>query len=210
MKNSVDTNLNRDAVLDEFWQLVFQTYGTYCDGFTAFNTLHKKLENDEREMRERAKGEPIIIESFSYGRMVRASMKDQQRERVLPQFDYEDVKARNKIGGRNYYYIGNMCVVTIYQYWEDHYREELANAMNLKTKNCIFSDIFGDFADLRRCIIHTGCKANKKIPRSSEKTWFQENDDIRINRDIFENLIDGIHEFVTEFRANPENFIRSC
>ncbi len=106
--------------------------------------------------------------------------------------------------------IGHKCVVTIYKYWEDHYREELANAMNLKTKNCIFSDIFGDFADLRNCIIHNGCKANKKIPRSSEKTWFQENDDIRINRDIFENLIDGIHEFVTEFRASPENFIRSC
>ena len=78
---------------------------------------------------------------------------------VLPQFPHEDVLDRNKMGGRNQRYIGNMCVVTIYQYWDDNYRVKLAKAMGLEHKNCIYADIFGDIGDLRNSIIHNGGEA---------------------------------------------------
>jgi len=164
VKNSEDVNLSSDNVLDEFWQVVYDTYGTYCDAFQAFFEWYKSLENQEKEILERTreaaqndpalKDMPIIVESFSYGRYVPASMQGKQKDMVLPQFPYEDVKGRNKLGGRNHRYIGNMYVVTIYQYWEDHYRNKLAKAMGLEHRNCIFSDIFGDIASLRKCIIH--------------------------------------------------------
>ena len=199
-KRSQVVNLSPDSVLDEFWQVVYDTYGTYCDASQAFYGWHKSLEANEKEILDRTESAiqtnptlrdmPVIVESFSYGRYVSSSMKDKQKDMVLPQFSYEEVKNRNSLGGQNHRYIGNMCVVTIYHYWEDHYRGKLAKEMNLEHKNCIFSELFGDIAALRRGIIHNGGKADNKIPRRVGKTWFQKEDEIIIDQHKFENLID--------------------
>jgi len=62
-------------------------------------------------------------------------------------------KARNERGGKNYGFIANMCLASIYQYWEDNYRDELAKSVG-KTKNEIKSPIMGDIRRLRVSIIH--------------------------------------------------------
>ena len=52
-----------------------------------------------------------------------------------------------------------------------------------------------------------GGKADRKIPQSLGETWFQNEDEIFIDRHKFETLIDGINAFIKEFRVNPHKFI---
>jgi len=228
-------NIALNNILDEFWQVVFNTYGTYCDSWQGILEWGKSLknlpetqENKRKEIlekiREAAKTDPKfedllknitdtgipVIDSFSYCRYVPVSIQDKIRDRVLPQFSYEDMLDRNKMDGINHRHIGNMCVVTIYQYWEDNYRGKLAEVLGLEHKNCIFVDIFGDIAALRNSIIHNSGNADRRIPQKSSKAWFEKGEPIIIDRFKFENLIiDEIYAFVEEFRINPHKFIQA-
>jgi hypothetical protein len=202
-----------NAITDEFWQVVFDTYGTYCDAWHGvlewrknLTNLPEDIKNKNAETLERIKEavktdpklEDIlknfiditpVIDSFSYCRYVPVSMKEKAKDWILPQFSYADMLDRNKMGGINHRYIGNMCAVTIYQYWDDHYRGKLAKVMGLEHKNCIFADIFGDIAAIRKSIIHNGGKAVRRIPQNSSEVWFEKDDDIIIDRFKFENFV---------------------
>ena len=40
-----------------------------------------------------------------------------------------EYKRRNEDGGQNWVFLANVCLVGIYQYWEDHFRKEIASAL---------------------------------------------------------------------------------
>jgi hypothetical protein len=82
--------------------------------------------------------------------------------------------------------------------------------MGLEHKNCIFADIFDEIAALRKSIIHNGWKAYRRIPQKSSKSWFEEGDEIFMDRFKFENfIIDEVYAFIKEFRIDQYKFIRS-
>jgi hypothetical protein len=154
--------------------------------------------------------------SRSYPRFV---PKEKQGKYVhLHQADSEEIKTRNVINGANYIYMANMCVVSIYQYWEDHYREKIAKLLNLeskklkndsrdKPKNRIKVAIFSDIMHLRNSIIHNRGIANSKISQCEVFRWFKKGDQITFDRDSVGQIIDEIMIFIEEFRKDQSRFI---
>ena len=76
----------------------------------------------------------------------------------------KDYKNRNSSNGRNCKFIGNICLIMIYQYWEDNYREKLAEIFSVN-KNDIKSDLFGDISIIRSSIIHNNSIASSKVKK---------------------------------------------
>jgi hypothetical protein len=75
--------------------------------------------------------------------------------------------------------------------------------------DCIDSPVFGDMRALRESIIHNNGKAKKRIPQRTSEAWFEEGEEIVMDRLKFENcIIDEIYAFIKEFRIDPYKFIR--
>ena len=69
----------------------------------------------------------------------------------------EEISADNQDDGPNWDFMGRMAVVAAYQFWEDHYREQIAKHLCIAKKEFEIP-IFGDLRRFRRCIIHNGAR----------------------------------------------------
>jgi|SRR5271157_3085774 len=107
-------------------------------------------------------------------------------------------KARNAPGGANFKAIGNLCLILIYQYWEDHYRSKIARQLGI-TRNEIAINIMGDLRILRRSIIHHHAVAENDIEKCQIINWFKIGDEIFLTEEQFEIVIRHIRQGTEEF-----------
>jgi hypothetical protein len=198
-------NLGNEStkVLDEFLSISRDIISVYFDAITGFDRNLEWMNNNQKKSVEYFKGksEDITIAkldeaAFIYG--------DGNPNLGMPEiFHYatqKEYKDRNKPDERNYKFIGNMCLITIYQYWEDNYREKLANTLSLQ-KDAIKSDLFGDIAIIRNSIIHNNSVASSKVNKCKILKWFQSGDRIFINQDMLKTILRNIqkHKLIIEF-----------
>ena len=95
-----------------------------------------------------------------------------------------------------------MCVLIIYQYWEDYFRGEIAKQLGVK-KDDILSDIMGDLRLLRHSIVHHGGIALKEIENCEVIKWFREGDEIFINENKLKQII-----FIIKNSIHDGNFLK--
>lgn len=97
----------------------------------------------------------------------------------------------------------NMCIVMMYAYWEDNYREKIAHAAGFKSKNDVRCDIMRDLGILRNSIIH-----HKSYLINDKKckilTWLQPNDKINIDLVQFEEVKRQIEKWLSELSQELE------
>lgn len=106
---------------------------------------------------------------------------------------------KEKIGknGTNIKLIGNMCLVMIYQYWEDRYREEIAKSKDIN-KGELTSDLIGDIRHFRNSIIHNNGRAIPEVDRCKILKWFRAGDEIVIDSVKMDQLINQLKREVNE------------
>ena len=56
---------------------------------------------------------------------------------VLYYFSQKEYKESNRENGCNYKFIGSMCLIIIYQYWEDYFRGEIARQLTVQKDEII-------------------------------------------------------------------------
>lgn len=217
-----------DLILTEFRDIVDGIYGVYCDATSGFQKVRDEAIEDENEAKEHfqeLQNSNPLHGNISFGGVGRSYPrlvpKEKQGKYIhLHQADSEEIKTRNAINGANYFYMANMCVVSIYQYWEDHYRGILAQLLKLEgqklkdgkldnPKNRIKAPVFGDIMRLRHSIIHNRGIATSEVSRCEVFRWFQKGDQISLDRDRIGEIIDEIMIFIEEFRVNQNKFIAS-
>jgi len=89
-----------------------------------------------------------------------------------------EVKNRNKPGGSNFIFLGQICVIGFFDYWNEYLRKEYAIAKELLDSNekdekkikkilakTVSDDFWGDMGYLRNSIIHNRGFASSKIKR---------------------------------------------
>ena len=111
-----------------------------------------------------------------------------------------EYKERNSEKGVNSLFVGNMCVIAIYQYWEDYFRQKIANFLNRTNKNDLVSDIMGDLKLLRRSIIHHRSIALKEVENCKLLRWFKKGDDIFIDKDMMQYIVFQIKSYLQALR----------
>jgi hypothetical protein len=106
-----------------------------------------------------------------------------------------EVKLRNRGGGRNHHLIGNLCLVAIYQYWEDEFRSAIAVEMRID-RGELKAPIFGDLRLIRHAILHNGAVGTKDLAKCERFHWFGEGEPIAIDEKMFDEIADGIQQYL--------------
>lgn len=88
-----------------------------------------------------------------------------------------------------------MCVVWIYQSWEDHYREKIATALGCK-KNDILCPVFGDLRKLRNAIIHNSGVSTSDLEKTEVLGPFKRGVPLYLNEKHLRNIVENIHDYL--------------
>jgi hypothetical protein len=112
-----------------------------------------------------------------------------------------EYRARNADQGRNHIVIGQMFVAMIYNFWEDIYRQKIADAHNLPSKDYIKLDLFNDLRVMRNAITHRRGRATKDVEcKCKVLKWFTENAEIVIDPPKAEQLVKTVKDVLTNFK----------
>ena len=202
-------NKTLNELVDEFWEKVDSIYGVYLDGVEGFQEIHDKtkstFEKTARQVEEQAgfKMNPEqIIQAFA--RL--AKPEEKGKPKALHQVNFQARMKRNKPDGNNMIYIGQVCVVSIYQFWNDHYRNKIAKFLGYET-NQLQVNLFGDLKNIRDSIIHNNGFAINRIKNNNVITVFSPKQLITINKKLFEQIVDLIKQWTLTFKGDPKRFI---
>lgn len=190
-------------LLNEFRDIINAIYGVYFDSSRGFFLLSKALIDEQKraiQLLKKTNPELANLEYLDKQKSCYVRGDPNKPDSVLLQVSTQaEQKARNEYGGANHKFIANMCLVSIYQYWEDEYREKIEQALELK-KNTIQSDTMGDIRWLRESIIHNKGVAKKKVEKNKVLKWFKEGDEIYIDRNMLEEMISEIYKAIAELQ----------
>jgi hypothetical protein len=198
------------ALIDEFLRVVDLIYGVYLDSTKGFFLgLKQLIETQERsiEVNKDSTPELATIEyhdslHFYYGK----GEPGKPGSVILHKCTQGELKRRNEKGGDNYKFIGNMCLVSIYQYWEDHYRSAIAESLQLEKEEILIS-VMGDLRFFRRSIIHHKGIALAEVEKCELLKWFKTNDEVFIDESKMEDIIfhiqKGVVDFIKQLDSSP-------
>ena len=175
----------------EFLRKVYDIYGLYFDSIHGFGLVAAKIKEIQKTFLEKYKIssiEDFDKTSFIYGRGQPGS-KDSYSMHISKM---GKIKERNKKSGENYKIIANLCLVLIYQYWENYYRVRIANDIGLEETKDLELDIFGEIKVLRDSIIHHRAIALDRVEDFKLLKWFKKGDKIEIDDKQLEKIIELI------------------
>jgi len=190
----------------EFESFLKKIHGFYLDSLIASEFLLKHIDKEQDYIKELFKdddhinifGKPIWdAHNFSHEWMLSIFGKSSQGKSYAGSGMYRttlgEMKDRNKPDGPNCLYLGNMCVVMLYSYWEHYLRKSLTKAMGL-TKS-IHRPVWGDLRILRNILLHNKGKANSTIKNMEVFNWYQPGDTITIGQEKFRDVIFALRVF---------------
>ena len=175
--------------IDEFESLLNSVTGLFVDSHDAYALLQNKV---ELEAEGKDWDSPIYYGNGPPGAANHVAHTTTIAERI----------SRNAYGAENATFVGNMALVMIYSYWEDHYRTQIATALGLVKGDDLKSDVMGDIRRLRQSIVHHRGIATDEIACCKVLTWFAPGDHIFLNEEMFLQLISYVRAYLAELRSS--------
>jgi hypothetical protein len=112
-----------------------------------------------------------------------------------------EFKVRNSKTGINQKFLGNMALVTIYQYWEDFHRSDIASDFGVE-KDEVKSSIMGDIRLIRVSIVHHAGVALKNVEKCKLLQWYREGDEIFVDEVKFQEIVFQIKKWLKHAAVN--------
>ena len=191
------------SALAEFESTVDAIYGVYLDSTTGFDEICRRHERQQQDTLrwlkdthpELATVQYLDSTSFIYGKGDPRTPEAVELHRCT-QAQY---RTRNSKGGLNYLFIANMALVAIYQYWEDHFRSEIAAQLGL-SKNELKEPVMGDLRRVRHSVVHHAGVALPEIDECEVLKWFHPGDLIYLDAEKFETVIYELKMMIRRLR----------
>lgn len=194
--------------VNEFEKVVDYIYGVYLDSTTGYDKLREWFETNQKDSLLTLKETHPELASIDYldsVHMIYGKGDPNTPEAVeLHRCTQKEYKDRNKDGGANFQFLGNMALVSLYQYWEDFHRGQVANELGIK-RNDLRAPIMGDLRLMRISIIHHAGIALKDIEKCEVLKWYKVNDSIFIDKTKFEDVIFHVKNMLNELRKQAGN-----
>ena len=194
--------------IDEFEVVADAIYGVYLDSTTGFTKLREWIQLQQHNILqwlkethpELATEDYVKKTKFIYGKGDPNKPESIQLHRCTQ----KQYKERNDENGLNFLFIGNMTLVSIYQYWEDYYRNKIAEFLGCE-KSELVEPVMGDIRLLRHSIIHHGGIATKNVENCEILRWYKEGQEIFIDKHKCEEIIFLIKKMINRLRnSNSE------
>ena len=184
----------------EFINILDNIYGVYLDSSRGFYLLREEsIKTQQFTSKQVGMSIADLDNSISYYGVGDPNKLDSY---VLHECTQGQLKKRNEKDGDNYSIIANLCIVLIYQYWEDHYRGQIAKELELPRKNNLKSNIMGDLRLLRTSIVHHKAIAKGEVENCILLQWFKKGDTIYVNSKMFESIIFHIKEYIRQMDSD--------
>jgi len=190
--------------IDEFEDVVTSIYGVYLMSIQGFHLLveelmkiqHMTINRLKSAHPERASIEYLDATPYIFGK----GDPNLPNSIELYRCTQGEYKERNSEKGINSRFVGNMCIIAIYQYWEDYFRQKIANLLKRTGKNELTSDIMGDLKILRHSIIHHRGIALREVENCKLLRWFKEGDYIFIDKDMMQYVVFHVKSYLRTLR----------
>jgi hypothetical protein len=186
-----------------FLETVRAVFGVYFDGTRGFNLVHKQ-QLDTRDALTHMQGRDA--EYWDSRPFVYGSHADPEHPDAMPlhSVTYGELTARNNVGGENWTFLANVCLVSIYQYWEDRYRQDIAAALAMQ-KNDLRVPVMGDLRHYRNSIIHHGGVAIPAVARCELLHWFGPGQRIELSQEHMREIMFMIVESLVELLEQADD-----
>ncbi len=184
-------------VIAEFLDTVQAINGTYYDAMRGFSLCEQELTKAQKENLEHIRAEHpehasvefLDTQDFMYA----DGWPEDPAFRPLHMTKMGHYKARNAPDGENCRLMANMCLVAIYQWWDERFRPKIAEYMS-RGHTDIVSPVMGDLRLIRHSIIHGKGRAKPNIKNCQVLKWFSEGEEIIITQALFRDMIIHIYQ----------------
>ncbi|MGH6848160.1 MAG: hypothetical protein ACREC0_12215 [Methylocella sp.] len=198
--NSEDINPTIDyrrlhELSEQFTQHWQRLQALYLDAVAGFEFVLRHVESEQAEARSFVRGSELDSQEFQDTRMFTYSdiFSDDFCTSGIHRATQGEVRARNARNGSNFITLGQLCVVSFYDFWNDYLRREYVIAKGYLGRNerndevakrCLREhashDLWGDLYYLRSSIVHHQGIATSDIQKSKLIKWFNPGDLISI------------------------------
>ncbi len=188
------------ASVTEFREVIDAILAVYLDATHGFALIREHVEGIQKELARISRGVYGDIEQqdgkpYIYGQ----GHPDRAPWPSLQVVSQGALKKRNAQGSRNHRFIGNMCLVLLYQYWEDQYRGEIGDALGITVQ----SDVMGDVRNFRRSIIHHGGRAIEDVSKNRKLKWFEPGDEVFITTNHLVEIVTQLGDELADLTGLP-------
>lgn len=207
-----------NELADEFTQLWNRLQAFYLDAVVGFAYVRQVVDAEQAQARSFVRGTELDSEAFQDTRGFtydRIFSDEGFVTSAIHEATQGEVKARNAPDGANFATLGQLCVVSFYDFWNDYLRREYAIAKGVLDRNeqdrkvidaCfrehVRHDLWGDLRLLRQSIVHNRGLATTDITRCKLIRWFKPGEPITITpphmRAIFLALLTYRNELFRE------------
>ena len=176
---------------EEFTQHWHRLQAFYLDAVAGFTFVLSHVESEQELARGFVRGTELDSVEFQDTRMFSYSdiFDEGFCTSAIHRATQGEVKARNVPGGLNYTTLGQLCLISFYDFWEDYLRREYAIAKgyldpNETTKEVVDEclrkhashDLWGDLYYLRTSIVHNQGVAISSVAKCKLIRWFKPGD----------------------------------
>jgi len=193
--------------IEEFEAIINAIYGVYLDSTTGFREIRERFEASQQNSLSLLKEkhpELATLEYLDQTLFIYGKGDPNSREAIwLHKCTQGQYKKRNSDDGLNFLFISNMALVSMYQFWEDHYRSAIAGLLG-ETKNSVSEPVMGDIRLLRHSIIHHAGIALPEVDRCEVLTWFREGEMIFLDKAKFEFTVSQIKKMLQRHKERHE------
>jgi hypothetical protein len=213
------------SLSDEFTDLWKQLQSFYLDATVGFAFVRGQVDDDQQRSRSYVRGTELDSEafqdtrSFSYSQIFSGGFCTSAIHRATQ----GDVKARNAPGGANFITLGQLCLVSFYDFWNDYLRREYVIAKGKldanETKKKVVEaalhehgchDLWGDLKHLRTSVVHNRGIATSDVARCKLIKWFRPSDPIALTPEHMQALFLALLRYRNElFKEQfPEHYLK--
>ncbi len=198
MTTAEETGPTAEALAEQYCRFVDRIHGTYLDATLAMGNMARWYMDSSGahwdELKREGSGPTVedLNPKVVYSGTVRGDTAELHSASLL------EVIARNAVDGSNWQFLGLMCIVGIYQVWDEHFRVQIAAALGV-TAHDLKADIFGEVRELRRCIIHRRGYASARVASAVLTRPFADGAPIMLVPQDLHDIVDMIKEATRNF-----------
>ncbi len=189
----------------EFLAVVDSIYGVYLDATHGFGLVYERILNAQQDRAARTHTSIEDQDSLPLWYGI-GDPPDDPDAAALHAVTQGECKARNIRGGDNWIFLANVCLVSIYQFWEDQFREAIAAALG-KDKNELPVPVMGDIRHLRHSILHNGGTATSDVERCKVLRWFRRGERIALTADQVQTTVYEIQRAIQEISTQQAKLV---
>ena len=188
--------------IEEYKNHCTDFFGVFMDGIWGFKEVRKFAEKSIKEAKISRKVMPhLVFDGRPHDPKKKEKTEEEFNQSTLQLARADLVVERNRLNGKNGVVLAQMSVVNVYQYWEDKYRELIAQYLGLNKVGDLKIDAMGDLRFLRQAIIHNQSIATRDVERCRVFNWFKRGENISLD---YEMMLQIKEYFRLEFQQECE------